>query len=130
VRGARAESGQCAAEHLAHDRTRGGLLQLLFKRPLVDQTCISCQRSCVSSLHRAKGSLSCVSPEWKYGLGGKICGVKSALSALFSPRQNPCQIVSNDFGLISNFTRVSLGYFGTTLIFGLWIRVLKNREHN
>jgi hypothetical protein len=48
------------------------------------------------------------------------CGVKIALSALFKPRQNPCQIVSNDFGLISNFTRVFLVYFGATLIFGLY----------
>jgi hypothetical protein len=46
--------------------------------------------------------------------------VKVALSALFKPRQNPCQIMSNDFGLISNFTRVFLGYFGATLIFGLY----------
>jgi hypothetical protein len=45
-------------------------------------------------------------------------GVKSALSALFKPRQNPCQFMSNNFGLISNFTRVCLGYFGATLIFG------------
>jgi hypothetical protein len=36
----------------------------------------------------------------------RYCGVKIALSALFKPRQNPCQIMSNDFGLISNFTRV------------------------
>jgi hypothetical protein len=50
---------------------------------------------------------------------GRYGGVKSALYALFKPRQNPCQIVSNDFGLISNFTRVCLGYFGATLIFGL-----------
>jgi hypothetical protein len=49
---------------------------------------------------------------------GRYGGVKSALSALFSPRQNPCQIMSNDFSLISNFTRVCLGYFGATLIFG------------
>jgi hypothetical protein len=47
-------------------------------------------------------------------------GVKIALSALFKPRQNPCQIMSNDFGLISNFTRVFLGYFGTTLMIGLY----------
>jgi hypothetical protein len=50
---------------------------------------------------------------------GRYGGVKSALSALFSLRQNPCQIMSNDFGLISNFTKVFLGYFGATLIFGL-----------
>jgi hypothetical protein len=49
----------------------------------------------------------------------RYCGVKPALSALFKPRQNSCQIVSNDFGLISNFVRVFLGYFGATLIFGL-----------
>jgi hypothetical protein len=50
----------------------------------------------------------------------RYSGVKIALSALFKPRQNLCQIVSNDFGLISNFTRVFLGYFGATLIFGLY----------
>jgi hypothetical protein len=50
---------------------------------------------------------------------GRYGGVKSALSAMFKPRQNSCQIVSNDFGLLSNFTRVCLGYFGTTLIFVL-----------
>jgi hypothetical protein len=95
------------------------LFLLLFKRLLVDQTCISCQQSCVLSLLYAKGSLSFVSFEWKYGLGGKIwwCEVSSVYT--FSLRQNPCQIVSNDFGLISNFTRVCLGYFGATLIFGL-----------
>jgi hypothetical protein len=47
-------------------------------------------------------------------------GVKIALSALPKPRQNLCQVVSNDFGLISNFSRVFLGYFGATLIFGLY----------
>jgi hypothetical protein len=44
-------------------QTCGGLFLLLFKRLLVDQMCISCQQSCVLSLHCAKGSLSCVSPE-------------------------------------------------------------------
>jgi hypothetical protein len=61
-----------------------------------------------------------------------------------SVTQNLCQIVSNDFGLISNFSRVFLGYFGATLIFGLygfelwktgntselWERVLKFRFLN
>jgi hypothetical protein len=51
----------------------------------------------------------------------RYCGVKIALSALFKQRQNLCQIVSNDFSLISNFTRVFLGYFGATLIFGLYV---------
>jgi hypothetical protein len=50
---------------------------------------------------------------------GRYGGVKSALSELSSPRQSPCQIMSNDFGLISNLTRVCLGYFGATLVFGL-----------
>jgi hypothetical protein len=47
-------------------------------------------------------------------------GVKIALSALPKPRQNLCQVVSNNFGLISNFSRVFLGYFGATLIFELY----------
>jgi hypothetical protein len=46
-------------------------------------------------------------------------GLKIALSALPKPRQNMCQVMSNDLGLISNFSRVFLGYFGATLIFGL-----------
>jgi hypothetical protein len=71
----------------------------------------------------------------------RYCGVKIALSALSKPRQNLCQIVSNDFGLSSNFSKVFLGYFGATSIFGLcrfklwktgntsklWERVLKFR---
>jgi hypothetical protein len=44
-------------------------------------------------------------------------GLKIALSALSKPRQNLCQVVSNDLGLISNFFKVFLGYFGTTLVF-------------
>jgi hypothetical protein len=50
----------------------------------------------------------------------RYCGVKITLSALSKPRQNLCQIVSNDFGLISTFSRVFLGYFCATLIFGLY----------
>jgi hypothetical protein len=46
-------------------------------------------------------------------------GLKIALSALPKPRQNRCQVVSNDLGLISNFSRVFLGYFGATFIFVL-----------
>jgi hypothetical protein len=46
-------------------------------------------------------------------------GLKIAMSALPKPRQNRCQVMSNDLGLISNFSRVFLGYFGATLIFGL-----------
>jgi hypothetical protein len=47
-------------------------------------------------------------------------GLKITLSALSKPRQNLCQVVSNDFGLFSNFSRVFIGYFGATLIFGLY----------
>jgi hypothetical protein len=36
----------------------------------------------------------------------RYCGVKLALSELSSPRQKPCQVVSNDLGLGSNFSRV------------------------
>jgi hypothetical protein len=44
--------------------------------------------------------------------------VKSGLSPNRNPRPQPIQIVSNNFGLISNFTRVCLGYFGTIFLFG------------
>jgi hypothetical protein len=47
-------------------------------------------------------------------------GMKIALSTLPKPRQNLRQVMSNDFGLISNFSRVFLRYFGATLIFGLY----------
>jgi hypothetical protein len=46
-------------------------------------------------------------------------GMKIVLSALFKLRQNLRQVMSNDLGLISNFSIVFLGYFGATLIFGL-----------
>jgi hypothetical protein len=42
-------------------------------------------------------------------------GIKLAMSAVSPSRQILEQIMSNDFGLISNFTRVCLGYFGATL---------------
>jgi hypothetical protein len=47
-------------------------------------------------------------------------GLKIALSALSKPRQNICQVVLNDFGWLSNFSRVFIWYFGATLIFGLY----------
>jgi hypothetical protein len=56
-------------------------------------------------------------------------GLKIALSALSKPRQNLCQVMSNDLGLISNFSRVFLGYFGATLVFGLCgIKFCKTRN--
>jgi hypothetical protein len=45
-------------------------------------------------------------------------GLKIALSALSKPRQNRCHVMSNDLCLVSNFSRVFLGYFGATLVFG------------
>jgi hypothetical protein len=44
--------------------------------------------------------------------------VKSGLSPSRNPRPKPIQIMSNDFGLVSNFTRACLGYFGAILLFG------------
>jgi hypothetical protein len=44
--------------------------------------------------------------------------VKLGLSPSWNPRTKPSQVMSNDFGLISNFTRVCLGYFGAILLFG------------
>jgi hypothetical protein len=44
--------------------------------------------------------------------------VKSGLSPSRNPRPKPSQIMSNDFGLISNFTRACLVYFGAILLFG------------
>jgi hypothetical protein len=44
--------------------------------------------------------------------------VKSGLSPSWNPRPKPSQIMSNNFGLISNSTRVCLGYFGAILLFG------------
>jgi hypothetical protein len=47
------------------------------------------------------------------GVRRKAC-VKSGVSYL-GPRQKLGQNVSNDFGLVSNFTMMCLGYFGATL---------------
>jgi hypothetical protein len=40
------------------------------------------------------------------------------LSPSCNPRPKSRQIVTNDFGLISNFARVCLGYFCAILLFG------------
>ena len=45
-------------------------------------------------------------------------GGKSAMSEMSKPRQNLCQVVSNDFGFGSNFSRVFYRYFGATLSIG------------
>jgi hypothetical protein len=45
-------------------------------------------------------------------------GVKLVMSAVPPSRQILGQIMSNDFGLISNFTRVCRRYFGAILSFG------------
>jgi hypothetical protein len=44
--------------------------------------------------------------------------VTLGLSPSRNPRPKSSQIMSNDFGLISNFVRVCLGYFGAILLFG------------
>jgi hypothetical protein len=44
--------------------------------------------------------------------------VKLGLSPSWNPRPKLSQIMSNDFGLISNFARVCLGHFGAILLFG------------
>jgi hypothetical protein len=112
-------------------RTHGGLFLLLFKCLLVDQMCISCQQSCVLSLHCAKGSLSCVSPEWRYGLVGKIwwCEVSSVYTTQpeTKPMPNCIKRFWFDFKLHQSVPRVFWCHFD---IWTLWIRVLKNREHN
>jgi hypothetical protein len=40
---------------------------------------------------------------------------KVGLSLGLNSRQNPCQIMSPDFGLVLNFPKVCLRYFGATL---------------
>jgi hypothetical protein len=45
-------------------------------------------------------------------------GRKLALSELSRPRQKPCQVVSNDLGLGSNFSRVFYRSLGAILLFG------------
>jgi hypothetical protein len=51
----------------------------------------------------------------------RYCGVKLALSELSSPRQKPCQVVSNDIGLGSNFFQGVLGVFRHHfVIWALW----------
>jgi hypothetical protein len=48
-------------------------------------------------------------------------GAKLGLSPNWNPRPKSSQIVSNNFGLISNFSRVGLGYFCTILLFGPFV---------
>jgi hypothetical protein len=48
----------------------------------------------------------------------RYCGVKLALSGLSGPRQKPCQVMSNDLGLGSNFSRVFQGSLGAILLIG------------
>jgi hypothetical protein len=43
--------------------------------------------------------------------------VKLGMLPSWNSRPRSSQIVSNDFGLISNFARVCLGYFDTILLF-------------
>jgi hypothetical protein len=49
---------------------------------------------------------------------GRYGGTKSGVSALFNPRQNWCQTMSNGSGLVSNFAGVCLGQFGSFLSIG------------
>ena len=48
----------------------------------------------------------------------RYCGVKLALSELSRLRQKLCQVMSNDFGLGSNFSRVFYRSLGAILLFG------------
>jgi hypothetical protein len=45
-------------------------------------------------------------------------GGKLALSELSTPRQKPCQVMSNDLGLGSNFSRGFAGSLGAILSIG------------
>ena len=91
---------------------------------------ISCQGSCVSFLHRAKGFLSCVSPEWRYGLGEKIWWPEdSSVSTVQTETKPVSSRVKRfwfDFKLHQSVPRVFWRHFD---IWTLWIWVLENREH-
>jgi hypothetical protein len=98
--------GQGAFTSASRGRTHGGLLLLLSKRLF----------SCPNMYILAK--IPCifyVSPVCRYAWGEEksLCQVGSV--SYLGPRQNLGQNVSNDFGLVSNFTMMCLGYFGTTL---------------
>ena len=92
--------------------------------------CISCQGSCVASLHRAKVFLSCVSPEWRYVSGEKIWWPEdSSVSTV----QTETKLVSSrvkrfgfDLKLFQSVPRVFWRHFD---ICTLRIWVLENREH-
>jgi hypothetical protein len=120
VRGTCTESGQCAAERLSMRSNTWRFVSTLVQTPVGRPKCAYLANDPVYRLFTMSRALCLVwVPSGDMVWVGRYGGVKSALSALFIPKQNQCQIVSNDFGLISNFTRVCLGYFGATLIFGL-----------
>jgi hypothetical protein len=85
---------------------------------LVALACKYCQGSFVRSLPCSKSYLFYVSPECRYAwvMEKSLCQVGSV--SRLRPRQKLGQNVSNGFGLVSNFTRVCLWYFGTTLSIG------------
>jgi hypothetical protein len=117
--------GQDAFSSASRGRARGGLLLPVFRHPFGSPSVhilakipwgLFTMPKSISSVQVPSTNMVRVKTSW---------GVKLALSAVSPLRQIPCQIVSNDLGLISNFTRVCLGYFGATLSiepcgFGFW----------
>jgi hypothetical protein len=63
------------------------------------------------------GYLLHVSSNGRYALGREICGRQIWLVPLSTSRQKRCQILSNEFGLGSNFSSGCLRWFGTFLVF-------------
>jgi hypothetical protein len=63
------------------------------------------------------GYLLYVSSNGRYALDREICGCQIWLVPLSTSRQKRCQILSNEFGLGSNFSSGCLRWFGTFLVF-------------
>jgi hypothetical protein len=88
---------------------------------LVALACISQQKSHVRSLLCTKSYIFHVSSKQRYGQGRRYGGGKLALFELSTPRQKPCQVVSNNLGFGSNFFQGVLGVFSRHFVnWALW----------
>jgi hypothetical protein len=90
-------------------RTRGPVNLPEFLRLLSTQTCESCHMTCARFLPCTKSYLVHVSSKGRSGLAWKIWWRQVLSVCTVHPATKRCQTVSNDPGLVSNFSGVCLG---------------------